>query len=188
MDWFFSIIRVAGASFPMASSLVQLQSEIDSKTLLRRVEKLEDPVSFLHDDVPKLSKFIYQELRVADSTILSFSDEFYTQYSRALAALESQGFIKGLHAIGKKYAGGVYLIDPSYIMYLCAVAEDKRRMEKLIEIVDSCELGKWLDGAKIQSEVDLPLPVIKAVFDIYESKGFGFCSKERGTILYMGET
>lgn len=171
----------------MASSLIQLQSEIDSKALLRRVDKLEDPVSFLHDDVPKLSKSIYQELRSEESINLSFSDEFYTQYIRALAALESQGFIEGLHTIGKKYAAGIHLNDPSYIMYLCAVAENKERMEKLIKIVDACEVGKWLDGTKIKSEVDLPLPVIKAVFDIYESKGFGFCSKEIGTTLYMGK-
>jgi len=167
--------------------MVQIQSEIDSNALLRRVEKLEDPVSFLHDDVPKLSKSIYQKVRSEESTTLSFSDQFYTQYSRALAALESQGFIEGLHAIGEKYVAGIHLKDPSYIMYLCALAEDRKKMEKLIKIVHACEVGKWLDGIKIKSEVDLPLPVIKAVFDIYESKGFGFCSKELGTTLYMGK-
>jgi elongation factor P hydroxylase len=63
MDWLFSIVRIAGASFPVASSLVQLQSEIDSKTLSKRVEKLDDSVSHLHKDIPELSKLIYQELK-----------------------------------------------------------------------------------------------------------------------------
>jgi len=187
MDWFFSIIRVAGASFPVSSSLVQLQSEIDSKALLERVEKLEDPVSFLHDDVPALSKVIYHKLKSQESTKLLFSDEFYSKYSRPLAVLESHGFVKGCHAIGKRYAAGIRLCDPSFIMYLCAIAEDKNKMQELLKIVDSCEVGKWLDGKKIKADVELPLPVIKAVFDIYESKGYGLCSKTIGAVQYIGK-
>jgi hypothetical protein len=187
MDWLFSIIRIAGASFPVASSLVQLQAEIDSKALLNRVEKLEDPVSFLHHDVPILSKLIYHELKSQESTNLSFSDEFYSKYSRPLAALESQGFIKGVHTLCNRYKGGIYLCDPSFIMYLCAIAEKKNKMEELIKIVDSCEVGNWLDGKKIKIELDLPLPVIRAVFDIYESKGYGLCSKTVGVDKYLGK-
>ena len=187
MDWFFSIMRVAGASFPVASSLVQLQSEIDSKALLERVQKLEDPVSFLHDEVPALSKAIYHKLKSQESTKLLFSDEFYSKYSRPLAVLESHGFIKGCHAIEKRYASGIRLCDPSFIMYLCAIAEDKDKMEELLKIVDSCEVGKWLGGNDIRADIELPLPVIKAVFDIYESKGYGLCSKTIGAVRYLGK-
>ncbi|MEA2039507.1 MAG: hypothetical protein U9N82_06705 [Thermodesulfobacteriota bacterium] len=187
MDWFFSIIRVAGASFPVSSSLVQLQSEIDSKALLERVQKLEDPVSVLHDDVPALAKAIYHKLKSQDSTKLLFDDEFYSKYSRSLAILETQGFIKGRHAVGDKYMSDIRLCDPSFIMYLCAIGEDKSRMEDLLKIVDSCEVGKWLDGKHIKSDIELPLPVIKAVFDIYESKGYGQCSKTIGAVRYMGK-
>ncbi len=167
--------------------MVQLQSEIGSNALSTRIEKLEDPISFLHDDVPTLSKLIYSKVKSEDDSIISFSDDFYSQYSRALAALESQGFIQGLHEIGTQYAAGIYLKDPSFIMYLCAVAENKDKMKNLINIVNTCEIGTWLDGTIIKSEIDLPLPVIKAVFDIYVSKGFGICSKEKGSTLYMGK-
>ena len=51
MNWFFKFVRIAGASFPVASSLVQLQSELDSDELNRRIQKLEDPISNLHEDV-----------------------------------------------------------------------------------------------------------------------------------------
>lgn len=185
MDWLFSIIRVAGASFPVASSLVQLQAEIDSKELLKRVAKLEDPISNLHDDVPEVSRQIYRKLKLDNSAKLDFDDEFYNKFSRALAALESQGYIKGGHANGKNYAAGIRLVDPSYIMYLCAIEEDEKKMESLVKIVDDCEIGQWLDGNRM--EIDLPLPVIKAVFDIYESKGFGICSREVGSYKYMGK-
>ncbi|MDI6786029.1 MAG: hypothetical protein QMD92_04895 [bacterium] len=60
-------------------------------------------------------------------------------------------------------------------------------MEELVKIVDSCESGKWLDGEKIKADVKLPLPVIKAVFDIYESKGYGLCSKAIGVAKYVGK-
>jgi hypothetical protein len=187
MDWFFSVIRVAGASFPVASSFVQLQSEIDSKSLLRRVEKLEDPVSHLHDDIPKLSKLIYHELKSKDSPYLSFSNEFYSQYSKPLALLDSKGYIKMKYHRSEKYQSRIELCDPSFIMYLCSIAEDRSKMEKLVNIVESCEVGKWLDGKVIKSDLDLPLQVIKAVFDIYESKGYGLCSRAQGVVNYMGK-
>jgi hypothetical protein len=187
MDWFFSIIRVAGASFPVASSFVQLQAELDSKILQKRLSRLEDPVSFLHEDVPELSKHIYNQLKSKESIQLSFSDEFYAKYSRALASLESQSYIKGGHAIGKRYAAGIRLIDPSYIMYLCALEEDNEKMETLVKIVDSCEAGKWLDGNRLQMTISLPLVVIKAVFEIFESKGYGLCSKTIGETKYIGK-
>jgi len=185
MDWLFSILRVAGASFPVASSLVQLQAEIDSKALLQRVTKLEDPISHLHDDVPEVSRQIYRKLKRENSAKLYFDDEFYKKFSRALAALESQGYIKGGHALGKNYAKGIRLVDPSYIMYLCAIEEDTEKMEFLVKHVNDCEVSQWLDGNRI--EFDLPLPVIKAVFNIYESKGLGICSKEADSCRYMGK-
>ena len=186
MDWFFSIIRVAGSSFPVASSLVQLQAEIDSKALKERVARLEDPVSYLQEDIPELSRKIYRELKLKNTTELDFEEKFYQKYSRALAALESQGYINGNHAIGKKYAGGIDLVDPSFIMYLCALEEDGVKMETLIKIVENCRVREWLDGKGIQATNHLPLPVVQAVFDIYESKGYGLCSKTIGECKYLG--
>lgn len=188
MDWLFAIIRIAGVAFPVASSLVQLQAELDSKALKERVARLEDPVSFLHVDVPELSRKLYKDLKLKNSDKLDFDQDFYNKYSRALAPLqESQGYIQGSHAIGKRFAAGIRLVDPSYIMYLCALEEDDVKMEALLKVVDSCKIGEWLDGKRIQVNIDLPLPVIRAVFDIYESKGYGICSKEIRACQYLGK-
>jgi len=187
MDWLLSIVKIAGAAFPVTSSLVQFLAEVDSKALMERVDRLEDPVSCIHDDVPELSRLIYRKLKVEKLTKLDFDDEFYKKYSRALATLESHGFIQGGHVFGKKYAAGIRLVDSSYIMYLCALEEDGEKMESLIKVVKDCEVGEWLDGKNIQTSIDLPLPVIKAVFDIYKSKGYGLCSKEIGSTKYMGK-
>lgn len=187
VDWFFSIVRIAGTAFPLTAWLVQLQAEIDSKTMAERVAKLEDPVSFLHPDVPELSQKIYQELKKKEaSENIEFDRDFYSRYSRALAILESQGYIKGLHSLANLYDGGISVVDPSYIMYLCAVAEDGEKMEALIKRVEECQIGEWLDGYNIQKSIDLPIPVIKAVFQIYESKGYGTLSREVHSCQYLG--
>lgn len=187
MDWLFSIIRIAGASFPGAASLLQLQAEIDSKQLLQRVKKIEDPISFLHEDIPELSRLIYNQLRVTNSTKVVFESELYARFRRPLATLERRGYIEGTHAIGALYVGGFWLRDPTYIMYMCALEEDKSRMESLIELVDSCREGQWLNGETIKQQIDVPMPVIAAVFEIYESKGFGLCSDEIGATMYVGQ-
>lgn len=187
MDWLMSIVRIAGASFPGAASLVQLQAEIDSKALLERVSKLEDPISFLHELVPELSKLLYDEIKSTNSDKLVFDEVFYEKYSRPLAALESQGFIKGSHAVGKSFAAGLRVNDPLFIMYMCAFDEDEQKMESLMKIVDDCPRGKWLDGKQIQESLDLPLPVIQSVFDIYIAKGYGLGSKETGSSKYMAK-
>jgi hypothetical protein len=187
VDWLCSIVRIAGAAFPVTSSLIQLQAELDSDALLKRVQKLEDPVSCLHKDVPEVSKAIYEALRKKDDKNLSFNEVFYEQFSKPLAALESEGYIKGCHTIGKRFENGIYVSDPTFIMYMCALDKDSNKMAHLLEIVESCSIGQWLNGKKIQEEMGLPLPVIEACFDIYESKGYGICSNVVGSVLYMGK-
>lgn len=187
MDWLLSIVRIAGASFPVASSLVQLNSEIESKVLLRRVAKLEDPISHLHEQVPELSKCIYQEVKNINSTIIGFADGFYKEFSRPLAALEAQKFIKGGHVVGKQFATGLEVVDSMYIMYMCALAEESRKMEALINKVDSCEVGELINGFEVHESLEIPLPVVQAVFKIYETKGYGLCSKTIGESKYIGK-
>jgi len=187
MDWLFSIIRIAGAGFPVASSLVQLQAEIDSKNLSSRVRRLEDPISGIHEDVPKVGKVIFEALSIQNELDIQLAPECYTDFARPLAMLESQGYIKGNHSTSHRYYAGITLSDPSFVMYLCALFEDQARMQQLISIVESCKPGQWLNGVSLASELFLPQPIIKSVFRIYESKGLGLLSKESGTINYLGK-
>lgn len=185
MDWFMKIVRVAGASFPGASSLVQLQSEIDSQAMAKRLKELSDPISYLHEDVPEASKIIYENLRNTDSSTLDFSEEFYSKFSRPLAALESVGLISKNGVIGSRIPLGINLIDPSFILYMCNLAEDPHKMQEITDIVDRCELGLWLDGAQLKDSIGLPVTVIRSVFEVYESKGYGVMSETIGTCQYL---
>jgi hypothetical protein len=188
MNWFFKIVRIAGVNFPGAASLVQLQAELDSSSMISRLEKLEDPISYLHEDVPKVAKIIYDEMRKRDSVNLDFPKEFYIENSRPLAALESAGLISKSGILGSRIPIGINLIDPSFIMYMCNLVEDQNRMQEIVDIVDRCEVGISLNGDELKESVGLPKYVIRAVFEIYESKGYGLVSKAIGSCRYLSNT
>lgn len=186
MEWFFKIVRIAGANFPVAASLVQLQAELDSEVMALRFKKLEDPISFLHEDIPDVSRLIYQKLRDKDSINLDFEEDFYTKYRRALAVLEKERFISKNGVYGSRIPLGINIIDASYIMYMCSLEEASTKMQEIIGIVDRCEVGLWLNGHDLKDSIGVPKYVIRAIFEIYESKGFGILSKEIGSCSYMG--
>ena len=126
VDWLLAIGRIAGVSSPLTAWLVQLQAEIDragAKALAERVRKLEDPVSGLHPDVPEVAKVIYSAMTDEDEAHVWFDADFYNTFSKPLAVLEARGLIKGEHTIGNRYHDGLRVIDPSFIMYMCALCE-----------------------------------------------------------------
>jgi tRNA A37 N6-isopentenylltransferase MiaA len=187
MNWLVSVLKVAGASFPVSASLVQLHSEIQGNAFEQRIRNLEDPISALHPRIQELARHVYSAIEAENSPRLQFSKEFYDEFSRPLAALESQGLIQGLHTFGDSFFAGLRITDPTFIMYMCSLFEDSSRMQGLVEDVDSCEKGTWLDGKDLQEKHALPIPVIAAVFRIYESKGYGLTSGEIGVTKYCGK-
>ncbi len=185
VGWLMKVLRVAGASFPGSSSLVQVQSELDSLEMAKRLQELSDPISYLHKDVPEASKLIYENLRKEDFATLDFSDEFYNKFSRPLAVLDSYGLISKKHGLGSRIPCGINLIDPSFILYMCNLAEDHHKMQEITDIVDRCEPVLSLDGNTLKDIIRLPVTVIRAVFMVYESKGYGLVSKTIGRCQYI---
>ena len=188
MDWFSSFIKVAGASFPVTSSFVQLLSELESREIQERIRNLEDPISKLHPNIHELSELLYETIWATDESHFDLPNYTYEKFSRALSCLESEGLVKGHHAIGNRYAAGIAITDPSYIIYMCALFEDAEKMEKLYQEIDGCSIGSSLDGKEIKQDLGLPLPVISAGFQIFEAKGYGICSQETGSVVYIGNT
>jgi hypothetical protein len=185
MKWLMSLVRIVGASLPYGSALLQLQAEIDSAAIQKRLRMLEDPISQLHPDVREVSEKLYNQLSATGEATLQFDAGFYAKYGKPLAILEARGFIAGAHAIGMKYVGGLWLQDPGYFVYLCALYEDQSKMDRLIELLAACAPGQWLRGDEIAKDLQLPRPVVKAFFELYEQRGLGTCSKEIGAILYL---
>lgn len=116
---------------------------------------------------------------------MNFPDEFYTKYSRPLAALDSEGLISKKSVLGSQLPRGINLTDASFIMYMCNLWEDSNKMIEIIDIVDRCEIGLWLDGDQLKDSLNLPRYVIRAVFEIYEAKGYGILSRTLNSCKYL---
>ena len=187
MNWFSTIVRVAGTQFPFTSALVQFQAELDSDALLSRLQRLEDPISVLHQDVPAVSKVMYEAIARQNESSLDFDDDFYRTFSRSLAALHSASHIVLSRAMGRQIPVGLRVTDPSYILYLAARFADSDRMALLVNALDECSIGQSIDGHLLHGQLSLPIPVIRACFEIFEAKGFGSCSKSIGRVLYCGK-
>lgn len=186
MDQFLSLLRIAGASFPGSASLVQLQAELDTKELRRRIEGLEDPIGQVHPDVDDLGRTLYDEVASSGTTKVTLPGELYLRFSWALAALEAAGLVVGGHALGQRYQDGVRITDPTFLLYLARAFGDAPALEHLIAAVDQCVVGRWLDGSQLAQDMSLPLPVVNAVFRVYEAKGYGLVSKTIGESRYRG--
>ncbi|MCG2584141.1 hypothetical protein [Massilia sp. TS11] len=186
MKWLMSIARIVGSSLPFVPTLIQIQTEIDSAAIQKRLRSLEDPISSLHPQIREVSENIYRALVNSDTSRVVFDEEFYSKYGKPLAILESQGYIVGSHAIGAKYVNGISVQDPKYVVYLCALYEDQAKMDALLQMLEDCKQGQWLRGETICAELQLARPVVKAIFLLYEARGLGFCSREVGAVAYVG--
>lgn len=186
MNWFFALARVAGASFPVTSSLAQLQAELDSAATQNRLQRLEDPVAAIHPDVNEVTGKIYDAIKQAGRLPVSFNDEFYSRFGRVLALLEARGFIRGTHTFQKRFFTGIWVPDPNFVAYMCGLHENAGKMDRLLERIEQAPRGEWLNGVKIGEELRLPVPAVRAVFEIYSNNGLGSLSREVGTANYVG--
>ena len=176
MDWVSKLIKIAGVTNPFTAPLVQLLSEMDAVKLEKRIKKLEDPISHLHDDILEIAEKIYQVLKKDDSVNLNFEDNFYTKYKRGLTLLNNKGLISLENGLGVSIPLQINLTDPSFIMYMCASFEDSEKMKTIVDLVDSCKAGKTINAVNLSKSIGLPKYVIRAVFQIFESNDFGFCT------------
>ncbi|MBI5768681.1 MAG: hypothetical protein HZA93_12860 [Verrucomicrobia bacterium] len=187
MNWISTLIKVAGSVSPLTSPLVQLQSEMDSAALQARLVRLEDPLSALQPDIPEASAVIYSIIKKTEDASFKLEDDTYQRFRRALAILESRGHIVCAHRLGHQVPLGIRVSDPGYLLfYLCPRFEDGEKMRLLVKTIDECTPGHWLDGKAVARELGLPVPVVKACFDLYEEKGYGFSSREIGRVSYCG--
>jgi len=184
MAGYFSILaRMAGSANPIIGPLLQAQGEPDSQAMQARLLMLEDPLSALHPDVKETSRLVYTALKAKNDTYLQFNDEFYIRYDRVLSMLVAHRYITTTASIGHRYYGGIRC-SPAYTIYMCGLFEDTSKMDRLAEVMDNCRMGHSLYAQVTARDLGLPLPVVTAAFDGYESNGWGVCSKTLGEVTY----
>ena len=183
-NWVSTFVRVAGTFNPLTAALVQLQSELDSAALDERVKRLENPLRALHPDLPEVGRVIYEALKAANDSSFKIADETYLKYRRCFALLEQQDYLESAHRLGSPVPLHTRIADPHFLLYLCALLEERAKMDALLARTDAASPGSSLDGKAIAQELNLPLPVVRAVFETFEERGLGFCSKEIGRVSY----
>lgn len=185
MGWLLTIARIAGTTSPFTAWLVQAEAEIKAKDFQTRLERLEDPFSRLHPDVRELGRILYESIQNTDESRVQLDDTRMQRYARALAILKAAGCIEGTSTVGGgPFYGGIYVTDPSFLLYLCTLYEDSDLMDRFVERVEKTPARTSLRGDELSTEYALPLPIVKAVFQVYERRGLGILSKETGTVNY----
>jgi hypothetical protein len=168
---------------------VQLQAEIDAAEFERRLRALEDPIGQIHPEINGLCELIYAELSNSEETSprIELEEEQYSAYRKPLATIESSGFIKGAHAVGHQFADGFHIADPTFGLYMQAKFGASGPMEELQRVLENTVAGDRLSGHKLSQELEAPLPIVHAFFEIYETKGYGIISQEIGSSLYIAK-
>ncbi len=185
MNWLFPLARVIGAGVPFGGVLVQLNAEWDARKVQERLQKLEDPISSLHPDVREFSRVAYDHIRATGESRLELSEADLAKYSRVIAILEGSGSLRGQHVLGRQHPLACWLNDPTYVLYMAALFEDPDAMAGLTDRVNSGSAGTWLRGADLAKEYRVPLPVVRAMFQLYERRGLGLLSREIGATNYL---
>ena len=187
MNWLFSLARVIGSGIPFGGVLVQISAELDSRQVQQRLAKLEDPISALHPDVREFSRSVYEQVRTTQASRIQFTDDDLTRHSRVIALLEKAGLLRGSHAIGQRHPIALWLESPQYVLYMAALYENTDAMGRLVSHIDSGAPGTWLRGEDLATQFEVPLPVVRALFELYESRGLGLMSKEIGATNYLSQ-
>lgn len=167
------------------SNLSGFNDFLQLKVELRQFEEL---ISRLHEDVPKVSKEIYQKMSTTDSDNIKFDQEFYVKYRRAIISLELNSLVLQRKRIGTNAIQGIYIINQLYIVYMSACSEDRKKAQEVVSIVDKCKVGDWLDSKEIKDKTGLPKCVVKAIFEIYQAKGYGSLQNTSYSFRYYGRS
>ncbi|GAA6169399.1 hypothetical protein [Sessilibacter corallicola] len=176
-DMLFKVVRIIGASFPVASSLVQFQSELDAYEFEQRLNNLEDPISSIHPNMGEVGQAIYSRISTDDSVNIQFDEKFYTSNIRCLSLLDAANYISLEKVIVQNLPLGINLTDPTFIIYLASIYEQKKAMlETLYEMVDGCEVGLPLSADSLSHDLELPKVLVCSLFQVYESRNLGICS------------
>lgn len=176
---------MAGTATPFTAWAVQLQAELDSAEIKGRLRRLEDPISALHPGVQDASEEIYRAICATGRTPVVLAPEAIDRHRRPLEMLHAKRYIDATHTLGGRFNGGLWLNDPAYVIWLCALFADGVQMQSLVSRLDAASPGTQIRGRDISADLGLPLPLVKGVFEFFADRGLGIVSKESGAPAYI---
>jgi hypothetical protein len=185
--WFYKVIKMSGNGYPASMLITKILKGTDNITDIEKFQRLEEYFNKSHTDILKVSKFFYKQLLLHDANIIYFSDDFYINYSSSINTLESYGFISASHKEHFDLPLTIILIDPTYIIYLCALFDDDNNMFGLVDLVERCHVGLCLRGNQLKVIFNLPLNVVNSVFEVFAFKGYGIYNRVIDNTSYLGK-
>jgi len=69
---------------------------------------------------------------------------------------------------------------------MAAHFENQRSMQEIFDIVEGCQIGETISADQLGLSLELPKYVVRSVFEVFESKGFGIRCGGLAKLRYRG--
>ena len=182
---FKKCIKSVAASFPVAASVSQWWSEMDSDTQEESIDKIKkeidsfrNPIPFSHEKATDALKLIFSQIELIGEIEWPVDDEL-RKYIEVLNLWEKQNYISGQHPIGHRWKS-IRIDNPIFVMAVFSAAYGDQTTSQLRQDVWSMirQTKKGINGESIAEDQGIPLPYVNALFAIFESEGKGWKSNE----------
>ena len=185
-------VRSIAASFPVASSVAQWWSEMESDAQFEAIEDLQDKVQTLqnpilssHPQAKEALAVIYKKIELTNEIDWEVDDEL-GKYVEVLGLWEKQNFMIAQHAIGNRWLS-IRLLDPIFTLAVFGAANGDHVLlqlkQKVWQIAKS--KGNGIHGDPISETLNIPLVYIDSLFQIFEAEGKGWKSNTLGECYFQ---
>jgi len=184
-------LKSVAASVPVAASLAQWWSEMDSDAqeeaideLKEEINGLRNPIPFSHPKAIEALKLIFEKIELTGDIHWEMDNDL-KQFLEVLSLWEKQNLISGQHEIGHRWLS-IYIDNPIFILAVFSAKYGDTATAELRQYVWNFikQKKKGVHGESIAKDKDVPLPYVDALFSIFESEGKGWKSKEIGSSYF----
>ena len=184
-------LKSVAASVPVAASLGQWWSEMDSDAQEEAIDELKDEIYSFRNPIPsshpkaiEALKLIFKKIKLTGDIYWEMDSDL-KQFLEVLSLWEKQNLISGKHEIGHRWLS-IYIDNPIFILAVFSAAYGDRATTELRQYVWNFikQKKKGVHGESIAKDKHIPLPYVDALFSIFESEGKGWKSKESGSSYF----
>lgn len=188
---FKKCLKSVAASVPVAASLAQWWSEMESDVQEEAIDEIKEDINSFRNPIPSSHlkaidalKLIFSRIELTGDVYWEMDDEL-RQFLEVLNLWEKQNFLSGQHEIGNSWLS-IYINNPVFIMAVYSAAYGESATAELRQNVWDIikQKKKGVHGESIAKDNGIPLPYVDALFTIFESEGKGWKSKEVGSSYF----
>ena len=186
MGWFSNTVQLSFSAAGLGVVSTAL-AQVDINKLEKRIQKLEDPISAIHRDVPKLCEVIHKILIEKDNdprTLyeVSLTSEQRHEYDSVLKVLNAKGIIT--IPLDNRKNGPVSckfrIQDPMFCLYIFELFGPKLKIQQLKEYLDNYQSNIWYEGTALALDFEIPIEIPDAFFSLARARGQGLKSDTIG--------